>query len=174
MKWLLVLFATYMLVLPCIPCNAAEVCCTEGDACAAEEAERPCTAGEPGCREAEKFCPADEHPCREEEHSCPADEHPCREEEHSCSIDEHPCPEKEPDQQSCPDESGDQHEHSATCPCCPSFSCNTCHSIIVSSLVLVDLIIPAHSFDNISFADKPLANFPAIIWQPPRASLFYE
>jgi hypothetical protein len=117
MKWLLILFATYMLMLPCIPCNAAEVCCKE---------------------------------------------------EISCQDDEGACPEETPGEQSCPDESGDQHEHSATCPCCPSFSCNTCHSIIVSSLVLEDLIIPAHSFDNISFADKPLANFSAIIWQPPK------
>jgi hypothetical protein len=106
MKWLLILFATYMLVLPCIPCNAAEVCCVE-------------------------------------ESSCPADEH------------------------SCPEDA--EHQHAATCPCCPSFSCNTCHSIVVSGLVLEDPVIPVRSFHNIPFADKPLAHFSAIIWQPPKA-----
>lgn len=49
MKWLLILFATYMLLLPCIPCNAAEVCCVEETTCAGEE----------------KSCPADEHSCPE-------------------------------------------------------------------------------------------------------------
>ncbi|WP_143197291.1 hypothetical protein [Chitinophaga niabensis] len=132
MKWLLVLFATYMLALPCIPCNAAEVCCLKEDVCAAEEQD----------------CHEDERPCSTED-SCT---------EEACSHHEHSCPEGTPD----------KHEHSATCPCCPSFSCNTCHSIIVSSLVLEDPIISACSFDNISFAEKPLANFSAIIWQPPK------
>lgn len=154
MKWMLVLFATYMLALPCIPCNAAEVCCEKDEACVVEDAdcatnEKPCASEEHSFAMGEPVCKTNEFPCAAEEHSRP---------EEVCNHHEDPCSE----------ESTDEHEHSATCPCCPSFSCNTCHSIVVASLVLEDFIIPAHSFDNIPFTDKPLAHFPAIIWQPPK------
>jgi len=142
MKWLLLLFAAYMLVLPCIPCNAAEVCCTEEDEICASAVS----------------CSEGEYPCSEEEDSCPEKEHSCPDEKHVSSEEKHPCPEEEPG----------QHEHSSTCPCCPSFLCNTCHSIIVSDLVLEGPIIPFLSFGNIPFADEILSNFSTIIWQPPK------
>lgn len=39
MKWLLYILASLMLILPCLPCKAAEACCTETAACLDEQDE---------------------------------------------------------------------------------------------------------------------------------------
>jgi hypothetical protein len=110
MKWLLYLFAGFLLVLPCLPCNATEACCTD---------EMEQTAADQDC-------------------------------DHRSEKDA-------------------AEDHSHKCPCCPSFSCNTCHSIVAFPVMT---IIAYHFRErtaiNYFYKEDKLSQFSSAIWQPPQ------